>query len=142
MYSSSAPPIKSFQILLLEGLCSAAKLKRSDTFEEKTIDRGNLDKGELLSVLAFVFSEQRRILENALELAEEGNIFEYETMHSSRFCWSVPSSRGKPYLCYREFCPCRSFQDLSRQTLDRVMVSRGYSVSIDRLLYSLMSCIF
>ena len=143
MYSSSSLPIQPFQIDLIERICTQRKFPSSAGADETTgivmdekTDSANQD--ELLNVLAFVFSEQRKILENALELAEDGNISEYETMHSSRICWSVPSTNGKPYICFHDFCPCRSFQDLSRQTIDRVMVA-------DIILYcsmdSLVICI-
>lgn len=58
---------------------------------------------------------------SAAEIAEDGNIIAYETYNASRICWKVPSAQGAHYMCLREFCPCRSFYELSKATRERVV---------------------
>ena len=125
--SSTSSPITPLQIDLLQNICNSSNDSELDGELFVIVDNARHNSGRardetLLQVLAFLFADQKKVLENALEIAEEGNILQYETFHSGRVCWTVPSSAGRPYKCLHNYCPCRSYLDLSRQTLDRVMV--------------------
>ena len=61
---------------------------------------------------AFIFEEERKLLEAAVTILEEINSVRRIVSNSSgRHFWLVSGKQGRKYVCFQNFCPCRSFKD-------------------------------
>ena len=123
--SSPTLPLTSFQIAMIDAICVNANRLNANVNEKST-------REQLLRQISFAFpneSRQRKILEDAIELAEEGKIQSFETHNKTRICWLVPNSQGGTYLCFHESCCCRSFFELSKANC-RVMCKHLLAVAL------------
>ncbi|CAM9727435.1 unnamed protein product [Pylaiella littoralis] len=70
-------------------------------------------QAEVLKVLDFLFTSDRPLVESTV--LDKSRVVQLVARGSSRSMWLVQGSRGAPYLCLREYCSCRSFQELVRR---------------------------
>jgi predicted nucleic acid-binding Zn finger protein len=103
---------------LLPGLVIKIKMQRlqselldliSSRFEEKP------DETEVLKSFGFIFSEDKKLLEAALDSLDSIQyVTKYRSSTSLRCFWIVPGSKGVDYLCLKQYCSCRRFSELMK----------------------------
>ncbi|CAM9186140.1 unnamed protein product [Ectocarpus sp. 4 AP-2014] len=66
-------------------------------------------QAEILKVLDFLFCSDRPLV------LDKSRVVKVVARNTGRSVWLVQGSRGAPYLCLKEYCSCRSFQELVRR---------------------------
>ncbi|CBJ27713.1 conserved unknown protein [Ectocarpus siliculosus] len=72
-------------------------------------------QAEILKVLDFLFCSDCPLVESTIQVLDKSRVVKVVARNTGRSVWLVQGSRGAPYLCLREYCSCRSFQELVRR---------------------------
>ncbi|CAM9509716.1 unnamed protein product [Scytosiphon promiscuus] len=70
---------------------------------------------QILKALEFLFCSDRALVESTIQVLDKSRVVKVVARSTGRSVWLVQGSRGAPYLCLREYCSCRSFQELVRR---------------------------
>ncbi|CAM9167915.1 unnamed protein product [Choristocarpus tenellus] len=77
---------------------------------------------EVLRLVDFLFSSEGALVEHCVEVLDKARVVEVKARASGRTVWLVQGSGGAPYLCLRQYCSCRSFQELIKKNPQPVLV--------------------
>ena len=103
-----------------------------------------IDAEDFLKILNFIFIDDRKLLESALDLIDDSlPIRCIESITSNRKFWIVTGSRGfnnlflisihnvnsylysgNQYTCLANYCPCRSFIEATKCKEQRVVICK------------------
>lgn len=95
--------------------------------EDEPCSKGPCDETKALNFVRYILWDQVKLVDSAVELidnmkANDMSITCYASLPVTnskikRRCFRVPgSTKGTEYTCYPNFCPCRSFFDMSKQS--------------------------
>ena len=70
---------------------------------------------DVFRVAAFILRDERKLLEAAVEVLDQDKqpIRRLQSGSCTRHFWIVNGSKGSKYICFEDFCPCRSFEENS-----------------------------
>jgi predicted nucleic acid-binding Zn finger protein len=86
-----------------------------------------------LRMIGFILFDNSVLIEHCLEIIDDPSrpIRKIINSSSTRCFWKVPSSsKGKDYVCLKEFCSCRSYFELAKSTSDKVLCKHLATVRI------------
>eukprot|EP00903_Cladosiphon_okamuranus_P018725 g17235.t3 len=114
--SPTATPVSGNKNASTSGATAAAGV--STLGEEGGIGKGigtAAVQAEVLKGLDFLFWSDRSLVESAIQVLDKSRVVKVVARVTGRSVWLVQGSRRAPYLCLREYCSCRSFQELVRR---------------------------
>ncbi len=71
------------------------------------------DPETIFRAMAFILENERKLLETAAAILDEGNAVKRIVSNSTgRQFWLVSGKQGRRYVVFEHFCQCRSFRDV------------------------------
>ena len=88
----------------------------------------------LLTNLAFVLFDNRKILDSAVDILDDSDnsIRHYRTLNASppRKMWIVKGSQGNDYICLERFCPCAFYLQQARNRKGRILCKHLLAIKL------------
>lgn len=102
-----------------------------DEIWNKACEKYGHDKSILIRILCFLLPEDK-CLEGCLDLLDRypKGVIKLQCSYPFKVLWKIPCSKGGFYYCLRNFCPCRSFSELNKMSLDLVLCKHLFVVRL------------